>query len=520
MIVLIGFMGAGKTSVGRSLAEKIGLPFIDTDQTIEQSEGRSIKAIFEEEGEGRFRALETETIGRVLEGPDAVVSLGGGAIHDPTTCAALGWHDVIFLDVGYPEAMRRLGHDPGRPLLHVSDPRALFDDRKPIYQRVAKYVIDTADASVEEVVDRIVAATGVSLTSGPATVTVQLGPRSYPVIIGTEIAADAAALIDVGDARQAFVITHPDLAPNAKPLTDSLNRAGIAVTVLTVPEGEGAKSFPVATKLLEDIARARAHRADLVVGFGGGVVCDVAGFVGSTYHRGMPVLHVPTTLLAQVDAAVGGKTALNLDLGKNLVGTIHQPVGVLCDVSLLQSLPEEELRSGLAEVVKYGLISDPSLLDDLVANSPSLFDRDQSSLSSVVQRSVAIKASVVASDEREQGRREILNYGHTFGHAIEHVTGMRHGEAIAIGMMAAADLARQLEMLNEDDIERHRGPLAAVGLPISASLDLRATLAALQQDKKHRDRLRFVLLEKIGLARTGVEATDEQVENALRSVAK
>ena len=518
MIVLIGFMGAGKSTVGRMLADELGLPFVDTDEVIERSEGRAVQEIFEQDGEGRFRTLEKEAVTHALGGPDAVVAVGGGAIHDPTTRAALEWHTVIHLDVSYPEAMRRVGQDPGRPLLHFADPKALFDERAPVYERVARHVIDTTGVAPEEAASKIVAAAGLQRESGPTQIKVDLGTRSYPILIGSDIARDIAELVDVSGSQHVFVVTHSHLAAAAKPLIDSLGTTGADVSVLNVDEGEASKGLGVAGDLFEEFARRRAHRSDLVVTFGGGVVCDLGGFVASTYHRGIPVVHVPTTLLAQVDAAVGGKTAVNLSVGKNLVGTIHQPIAVICDVSLLRSLPDEEIRSGLAEVIKYGLISDPALLEAVSGDALAVFERDEDVLAALVRRSVAIKAAVVSSDENETGRREILNYGHTFGHALEHVMRIRHGEAISVGMMAAAHLAVELGMLDHTAVERHRGPLVAVGLPTTAPLDIAKTLDALKQDKKHRGNLRFVLLDAIGSARIGIEATEEQITAALRSV--
>jgi 3-dehydroquinate synthase len=456
MIVLIGFMGAGKTTTGRLLAERLGLPFFDTDALIAGRAGRSISDLFSEHGEATLRTMEREIVAEALTGPDAVVSLGGGAITDPTTCAALEWHTVIHLDVDYPQAMRRVGHDPGRPMLHFADPRALFDARAPIYARLATHVVDMNDTTTEDAVEEIVRVTGLSLPTGPARVTVGVGKRGYPVIVGPDVADDVGNLVDLGTARRATVITHKTLAEMAKPLVDSLSDAGLEVELLTVPEGEAAKSLEVAGELLERMAHSGLRRDDLVVGFGGGVVCDLAGFVASTYHRGVSVVQVPTTVLAQVDAAIGGKTAVNLASGKNLVGTFHQPVAVICDVSFLRSLPDEEVRSGLAEVVKYGLIADPSLLEMVSDQAAALIARDEEAFASVVRRSVAIKAAVVAADEREEGGREVLNYGHTFGHAIEHTTGMRHGEAIAVGMVAAAHLAVDLGLLPEEGIEFHR----------------------------------------------------------------
>ncbi|HWC14415.1 MAG TPA: 3-dehydroquinate synthase [Actinomycetota bacterium] len=518
MIVLVGFMGAGKTTVGRLLAERVNLPFIDTDELVEQAAGKTIGTIFREGGEASFRTMEREAVERALQGPDAVVAVGGGAVHDPVTCSLLSWHAVVHLDVSYPEAMRRIGHDAGRPMLHLSDPRALYDDRRQIYARVASHVVDTTSVSPDRVVASIIRATGVGVQGGPAKVTVELGPRSYPILIGENIAPDAPSFVDMPAADRAFLVTHPSLAAHAKPLLDSLVVAGFEVDVLTIDEGESSKNLDVAGRLLQEMADRGAHRSDLVVGFGGGVVCDLAGFIASVYHRGMPVLHVPTTLLAQVDAAIGGKTAVNLPQGKNLIGTIHQPLAVICDVSLLRSLPVEEVRSALAEVVKYGFISDPDLLGVVSEEIDPLLACEPDVLQSVVRRSCAIKARVVAMDETEAGHREILNYGHTFGHAIEHETGTRHGEAISVGMMAAAHLAHDLGMLDAQGVEMHADVLGKAGLPLAREFDTARVLGTLKRDKKHRGGTRFVLLAGIGSPRVGVEATDAQIEDALRKV--
>lgn len=519
MIALVGFMGAGKTTVGRLLAEKAGLEFVDTDDLVEQAAGAKVAEIFAGQGEGRFRTLEREAIARALEGPEAVIALGGGAIHDPVTCSALSWHTVVHLDVTYREAMRRIGHDPGRPMLHLADPRALYDDRHPIYERLADHVVDTSALSPGEATDAILRVTGIKARKGPVRITVDLGPRSYPVLVGEGISADLGVLIDLPAADRAFLISHASLVTSSKPVVDSLEEAGSQVTVLTVDEGEASKQLDVAARLLGELADRGARRSDLIVGFGGGVICDLAGFVSSVYHRGMPVVHVPTTLLAQVDAAIGGKTAVNLAQAKNQVGTVHQPIGVICDVSLLGSLPVEELRSALAEVAKYGFISDPGLLDLVTSQLDAILNRDTAVLTSVVRRCVAIKARVVATDERETGPREVLNYGHTCGHAIEHVTGMRHGEAISIGMMAAANLAESLDMLESEAVSLHHQVLTRVGLPVAGRFEISDALAALKRDKKRRGGIRFVLLEGIGSPRVGVEVSDEQILDALRKVA-
>jgi 3-dehydroquinate synthase len=517
MIVLIGFMGAGKTTVGRILSEKTGLPFIDTDAVVESEAGKKVDEIFKE-GEARFRALERDAVARTLAGPEAIVAVGGGATGDPVTCAALEWHTVVYLDVPYEKSMRRIGHDPGRPMLTLADPLALYEKRRATYSRIATHVVDAEVSDASGVAEAIMRATGTEILKGPARVEVSLAERSYPVVVGSDLLHDVGRLVPLPAGARGFVVTHPELEAMAKPLVDSLVLSGVESTTLLVDVGEASKTLATAEALLEELSAHGASRSDLLITFGGGVLSDLGGFVASAYHRGMAVLHVPTTLLAQVDAAVGGKTGVNLSHGKNLVGTIHQPIAVVCDVGLLRTLPEDELRSGLAEVIKYGLIRDPGLLSKVEASIDAILARDETVLASIVRRSVAIKASVVARDEREHGRREVLNYGHTFGHGIEHVTGSRHGEAIAVGMMAAAHLSVQLGMLDPDGIDVHRRALAAAGLPTSARFDVTSVVDTLKKDKKHRDKLRFVLLDGIGSVKTGIEASDQAIGEALGKV--
>jgi 3-dehydroquinate synthetase len=251
------------------------------------------------------------------------------------------------------------------------------------------------------------------------------------------------------------------------------------------------------------------------------VVTDIAGFVASTFNRGMRVVHVPTSLLGQVDAAVGGKTGVNLAEGKNLVGTFHQPVAVVCDTRALETLPEPELRSGMAEVVKAGLIADPELLEFVTHKAADLMARDERSLLEVVGRSVAIKAAIVSEDEREGGRRAVLNYGHTFAHAIEQTSGyegFRHGEAVAVGMMAAAWLARLLDRIDEGGVAAHRRALEAMDLPTTAQLDLDRLEQAWKRDKKYDRGVRFVLLSRIGHAEYGITAPRDAIAGAIAKV--
>lgn len=532
MIVLVGFMGAGKSTVGRLFADAVRLPFADSDDMVAARAGRSIPDIFSGSGEGVFRALERDVIGEALDRGEGVLALGGGALDDPGTRAALGRHTVVYLKVSFREAMARVGVDPERPMLAM-DPEALYRDRADLDEDVADRAIDTDILTPEEVVERLIDLVVIDLAKAEVQrVAVTTAGGRYEVQMGRGLKDDLAArLPELPGAEKAFVVTHPSLAGLAEGPLRSLDEAGLEADVAFIPEGEGSKSLDVAGALYDWLARSGAHRSDLVVGVGGGVVCDLTGFVASTYARGLPVAYVPTSLLAQVDAAIGGKTGVNLPQGKNLVGSFHQPCVVLCDVDVLTVLPEAELRSGMAEVAKYGFIADPGLLPLIEENAPSILTGDPDLLLAIVGRSVQIKADIVAADEREQGVRAYLNYGHTFAHAIERVAGLgstggdplfagpvagvRHGEAVALGMMSAAYLSGELGRLDAEAVETHRRVLGALGLPVKAALGMDELEPAWQLDKKYRQGVRFVLLNGIGAPEAGVEAPREAVARAL-----
>ena len=536
-------MGAGKSTVGPLVAQRLGLPFVDSDQLVESKAGTTIPEIFAAGGEAAFRSLEREAIAEVLAGPEAVVALGGGALGDPVTCAALEWTTVVHLEVDVAEALNRMPDPGSRPRLGREDPRSLHERRFPVYSRVADLTVDTGGRAPAEVADLIAAGVGSDDQGGPATdgphgprrIRVDLGPRSYDIVVGAGLASVLPEYVSPpGGAEKAMVVTHPALEAKAAPVVESLSRAGLETHVVTVPEGETSKSLSAAQELLEGFAVHSLHRHDLVVALGGGVVTDLAGFAASTYHRGIAVVHLPSTLLGQVDAAIGGKTGVNLPAGKNLVGTFHQPLGVLCDVDLLVGLPEPELRSGLAEVTKYGFLVDPVLLEQVESRSRDLLALDRELVVEVVGRCAEIKARIVAADEREGGRRAWLNYGHTFGHAIERAggfEGIRHGEAVSLGMMAASLLAFEMGRVNEACVERHRAVLSAAGLPVSARLDLATLESAWVHDKKYRRGVRFVLLMQptdmnpdmkakgLGVPEAGVSASRDAVERALARLA-
>ena len=526
MIVLIGFMGAGKTTVGRLIATKVGLPFVDTDELIAARASMSIVEIFRMHGEPHFRELEREVVLETLGGPNAVVSLGGGSLGDPAVATAMQGKDVVMLEVSYTEARRRLRGDDSRPVLHGGDPRALFEEREQIYARLAKRTVATDHRSPTDIALEVAAAVkGVALGQEQLQrVILSLAERSYEVIVGRDLLSRLAEFLpSVEDAEKAFVVSHPSLERLTKEVETSLIERKLAIHHLRIAEGENSKSLEVATRLWSELARAGAHRGDLVLAVGGGVVSDVAGFVAATYNRGMPLIQVPTTLLGQVDAAIGGKSGVNIPEGKNLIGSIHQPAAVVCDVDTLASLPEEEFRSGMAEVIKYGLIADPDLLEGLAETYRRVYDGHTGALINLVSRSAAVKASFVVADESDRGNRRFLNYGHTFGHAIERIhgfSGIRHGEAVALGMMAAAYLSNEVGRLDQYGLDAHRSSLTAVGLPISAQLELDVLEAAWRHDKKYRHGVRFVLLDSIGSPRADVEADRGAIGAALGRLAE
>ena len=353
------------------------------------------------------------------------------------------------------------------------------------------------------------------------TLTVPLGERSYPVHVGAGLLRRAGELLSPLLSKRAIVVTNPIVAEHhLEGLRTALGAASIASEVILVPDGEKHKDwstlYAIHTRLLE----LRAERSTALIAFGGGVIGDLAGFAGATYQRGVPLVQIPTTLLAQVDSGVGGKTAVNHPLGKNMIGAFYQPRAVLADTATLRTLAEREYRAGIAEVIKYGAIRDLALFEWLEANIEALVRRDAEPMTHAVVESCRIKAEVVAADERETGERALLNFGHTFGHAIEAATGYGqwlHGEAVAAGMVLAARLSQPLSGLSEHEARRLTRLVERAGLPIRPPpLDADQWLEWIARDKKvDMGELRFVLLERLGSARVQAGIARERVLTAL-----
>jgi 3-dehydroquinate synthase len=353
---------------------------------------------------------------------------------------------------------------------------------------------------------------------------VALGDRAYPIHIGAGLLADASLYAPHVGGRQVAVVSNAVVAPlYLERVTRALAAAGARATLpVVVEDGEQAKSWQTLERVFDRMLEARLGRDCIVVALGGGVIGDLAGFAAAVYQRGVPFLQLPTTLLAQVDSSVGGKTAINHARGKNMIGAFHQPLAVIADVATLDTLPVRQLRAGIAEVVKHGLILDAAFAGWLEANMDKLLARERAALEHAVCRSCELKAQVVAADERESGLRAILNFGHTFGHAIETALGYGewlHGEAVAAGMVMAAELSVRAGALARSDAERVRALLARAGLPTTRpAVAPERLIDCMQVDKKAEGgRLRFVLLRAIGAATVRGDIAEATVRAAIEA---
>lgn len=357
------------------------------------------------------------------------------------------------------------------------------------------------------------------------TLNMELGDRSYPIHIGAGLLARAELIVERLRKKKVAIITNATVAPlYLAPFKRALEARGVEVVPITLPDGESHKNWETLNRIFDALLEHRCERGTTLIALGGGVVGDLAGFAAAAFLRGVPYIQVPTTLLAQVDSAVGGKTAINHPLGKNLIGAFYQPRAVITDTDTLATLPARELAAGLAEVVKYGLIRDPALFEWLENNMTRLVKREAEPLAHAIERSCAIKAEIVTLDEREDGVRALLNFGHTFGHAIEAGMGYGawlHGEAVAAGMVLAARLSQRLGLISAQDVARVSTLLTSAGLPVAApDFGLERYLELMGHDKKvEGGRIRFVLLKRIGEAFVTDQVTGEALAHILGAAA-
>ncbi len=533
-IVLVGLMGAGKTSIGRRLALRLGLPFRDADSEIEQAAGCTVSELFARFGEPAFREGERRVIRRLLAGPPVVLATGGGAFMDPETRAAIrdGGRSV-WLRCGLATLVRRTSSRNTRPLLQSGDPHAilarLMQQRHPVYAE-ADIVVDSGEDSPDATTSRVHQA--LTVWTPPRRVPVTVGEAGYEVLVGSGLIARAGALLAaVLPQKRAVVITDEQVAALHLPaLLASLEESGIDSRKIVVPAGESSKSISCYVRVTDGLLEAGVERRTAVIALGGGVVGDLAGFAAATVLRGLPFVQIPTTLLAQVDSSVGGKTGINTAYGKNLLGAFYQPLLVLADTQVLATLPPRELRAGYAEIAKAGLIGDAAFFEWCEEHGAALLAGDQALQAEAVQQACLFKAKVVGDDEREEKAadgRALLNLGHSFAHALEAEYGytgeLLHGEAVAVGLGLAFLLSARLGHCSSADARRVIRHVEHVGLPAElGALQRRFSVARLiqhmQRDKKMRDgRLAFVLARGIGQAFTSRDVPPDAVAAVLAS---
>jgi 3-dehydroquinate synthase len=536
-IILGGFMATGKSTAGRRLAIVLGYDFLDLDTLIAAEAGMPISQIFSGQGEGAFRALETRMVERVAGRTGCVVATGGGTIVNPRNMEALKRSGVVVTLTADPDTIvARIGPTEDRPMLWGGDKRErvrlLLEQRAEAYAK-ADLIVDASAHTIDHVVNHILdfltlhhviaRRTTVNLPSMAESFRIALGPRSHEVIIGPGLLGEVGRLVkDLGLAHIGILLTNPD--DNrlfGERVARSLADAGFSVRCVELAEREDAKGLETLGSLYRQMAAQRLERRSPVFALGGVVTGEIAGFAAATYLRGLPLIQIPTSPIAQVDTSIGGKVAVNLPEGKNLVGAFYQPRQVITDVEALASLPIRDFRAGLAEVVKIAAIRDRDLFEYLEKNVEEVLSQDLRALVRFVRRACEIKASIVEADEWETDVRSILNFGHTVGHAVEAATGYRgpnHGEAVAMGMVVAATIAVRRKICPADALDRLKNLLQAFGLPTSLLVDAAEVLRFVRYDKKIQDRqVRFVLLQGIGESVvTSLESPDE-LEAALQA---
>ena len=526
-LILTGFMGTGKTSVGRAIAERLGLPFVDTDAWIAERAGKPVTAIFQEDGEERFRAWEAEACAAFSTPRGLVIATGGwtlGTARNREMIQRGGRVVCLFADAAM--ILARLDGVADRPLLAGDDRevkvRALLSQREPVYCSFA-WQVDTTRTSVPEAALHVLALwDSIRRAAEPEALYLPMGaPAGAPgggtaIVLGSGLADIIGPLLKARGLRgRAALVTDSNVGPlHGDRIARSLALAGFAPVLLRVPAGEASKSLDSLSALYEAFAASEIEREDVVVALGGGMVGDLAGFAAATYLRGLRWVCAPTSLLAMVDSSVGGKVGVDLPAGKNLAGAFHPPLATIGDLDWLKTLSGDEFRSGLAEVIKAGLIADPELLDRI--------EEGWGDLREVVVRALRVKVDIVRADPFETGRRAALNLGHTIGHAIEAAShySLRHGEAVAIGLIAESKIAERIGLAAPGLSERIESVVRRAGLPTRyRDVDPESIGSMMRSDKKKRSgRLKFTLPRDIGDVVVGIDVDDEVVREVLREM--
>lgn len=555
-LFLIGPMAAGKTTIGKQLAKLLNLPFVDSDAEIESKAGASISWIFDVEGEAGFRQREEKMLAELTEQRGIVLSTGGGAIKMASNRAQLKANGiVIYLQTTVEKQLQRTRHDKKRPLLQTDSPRkvleALAKERNPLYEETATITVSTDNkkprwvaTQILEKIEEYLAKKGVAshYNNENSTMTdlntnilnsmsqannvsqsadvknlssaqfntshslmVNLADRSYPIHIEAGLFQDPQIFSMLKPQQKVMIVTNETVAPLYLDTIQSiLIKQNITVHSVILPDGENYKTLETLNTVFTALLEQRFGRDGLLIALGGGVIGDLVGFAAATYQRGINFIQIPTTLLSQVDSSVGGKTAVNHPLGKNMIGAFYQPISVIIDSNCLDTLPEREFSAGLAEVIKYAIIFDYQFFQWLEENLDKLMARDKLALAYAIQRCCQLKAEVVGRDETEQGERALLNLGHTFGHAIEAELGYGvwlHGEAVASGMMMACCTAQRLGLIQQPVIERVKQLLIKAKLPVTKpeSMQTNEFMPHMLRDKKVlAGKLRLIIPTAIG----------------------
>ncbi len=546
-IALTGFSATGKSTVARKVAECLNWGFVDTDDEIVRINGKPIPEIFAQDGEDEFRKLERKVLRQACQKEKVVIATGGGAIIDPGNQELLRQTSVVICLEAKPETIyQRLLHDSlyssnpvVRPLLAGDNPleriKRLKTYRQPYYA-VADWTIHTDNLTLEEVSQEVIRGwqymsqhhtEGKQSYDADLACEVKTATASYPVFVGWGLLGKLGEKMkQAGLSGIANIISDEVVfSIYGERVKKTLERAGFGVNCCVVPPSEASKNIAQAVKIYDFLIEHRVERNDVIVALGGGMIGDLAGFVAATFLRGIPWLQVPTSLMAMVDASIGGKVAINHPQGKNLIGAFYQPSLVLADIQTLITLPQRELTSGWAEVIKHGLILDADFFKLMEDNADKLIKLTPDITSEVIARSARLKAGVVMEDEKETGKRIILNYGHTVAHGLEATTRYErflHGEAVAIGMMGEAKLSQRLGLLSQDAVERQETLLKRFNLPTYCSgVALADVLAAMELDKKVRGKeIQWVLLEDIGMVVIRSDVPQKEVLNVLQEVIK
>ncbi len=540
-IFLTGLSGAGKSTVGRRVATVLNWDFIDTDDVLAEQAGCPVGQVLTMYGEERFRQLESAALRAAASRERVVIATGGGIVIAEANRLFMREQGlVVYLRTSVETAWQRVqthlraeGEQAHRPLLAGDDGQQrlheLLATRAAWYEQ-ARVEIATDEATSECIAQQVIVNAleqGQLLAEDSARISSNLrltGAFSQAVIEWGSFCQLPEALEALGKRGRVFIITDSSVGALYADAAGMLlaNEGVFRPYVFIVPAGEASKSLTCFQQIIDWLVERHAERSEPLLALGGGVVGDLVGFVASCYQRGVPLIQIPTTLLAQVDSAIGGKTGINHPQGKNLIGAYYQP-GLIVDPAMLLTLPERAYREGWAEIVKYGVILDADLFAQLEEHLPEIERREADLLTQVVARCIRLKMDVVQGDERDGGLRNILNYGHTFGHALEATTEYGtwlHGEAVSIGMEVAGRIAVARGLISQDDLLRQRQLSQAIGLPIACpGVDVEAILTAMQHDKKvQAGRTRWILPTRIGHAQMYSDVPLEQVRAAVEAV--